>query len=155
MLHASKGSLSHTAQSTLQGLAHCFEKDDNGKLADRFVIEPISANSLEVRDIRTYVTLLDIHTCLPCSRDLSCSERHFSLGCSNMKSTSILLQCMAAGGKTCFKEVKSMHLGEALSRDKAEFPEEWSAARFCDDFEFRAGACARTWARTHAQDNLM
>ncbi len=32
----------------LQGLAHCFEKDDNGKLADSFVIEPISANSLEV-----------------------------------------------------------------------------------------------------------
>lgn len=31
-----------------QGLAHCFEKDDNGKLADCFVIEPISANSLEV-----------------------------------------------------------------------------------------------------------
>ena len=48
-----------------------------------------------------------------------------------------------------------MHLGEALSRDKSEFPEKWSAARFCDDFEFRAGACARTWARTHAQDNLM
>ena len=32
-----------------QGLAHCFRKDDNGKLMDHFVIEPISANSLEVR----------------------------------------------------------------------------------------------------------
>ena len=31
----------------LQGLAHCFEKTDDGKLADRFVIEPITANSLE------------------------------------------------------------------------------------------------------------
>jgi hypothetical protein len=33
---------------TLQGLAHCFEKDENGKLTDRYVIEPISASSLEV-----------------------------------------------------------------------------------------------------------
>ena len=32
----------------MQGLAHCFEKNENGKLADCFVIEPISANSLEV-----------------------------------------------------------------------------------------------------------
>ncbi len=30
-----------------QGLAHCFEKGDDGKLTDRFVIEPITANSLE------------------------------------------------------------------------------------------------------------
>ena len=29
------------------GLAHCFEKGDDGKLADRFLIEPVSANSLE------------------------------------------------------------------------------------------------------------
>ena len=65
------------------------------------------------------------------------------------------MQCMAAGGKTSFKEVKSVHLGEALSRDKALYPEDWSSARFCEDFEFRAGACARTWQRTHAQDNLM
>ena len=69
--------------------------------------------------------------------------------------TFLPMQCMAAGGKTCFKEVKSVHLGEALSRNKALFPEDWSSARFCEDFEFRAGACARTWMRTHAQDNLM
>ena len=30
-----------------QGLAHCFEKKDDGKLQDKFVIEPITANSLE------------------------------------------------------------------------------------------------------------
>ncbi len=30
-----------------QGLAHCFEKDDNGKLKDVMVIEPLAANSLE------------------------------------------------------------------------------------------------------------
>jgi phosphatidylinositol glycan class S len=31
----------------VQGVAHCFEKTDEGKVVDRFVIEPISANSLE------------------------------------------------------------------------------------------------------------
>ena len=32
----------------LQGLAHCFERgEDGGKLQDVFVIEPVSANSLE------------------------------------------------------------------------------------------------------------
>ena len=30
-----------------QGLAHCFEKAEHGKLKDKFVIEPITANSLE------------------------------------------------------------------------------------------------------------
>ena len=33
--------------SLLQGLAHCFEKTEDGKLAPRMVIEPISASSLE------------------------------------------------------------------------------------------------------------
>jgi hypothetical protein len=33
---------------SLQGLAHCFERgEDGGKLQDVFVIEPVSANSLE------------------------------------------------------------------------------------------------------------
>jgi hypothetical protein len=30
----------------LQGLCHCYVKDE-GKLADKFIIEPITANSLE------------------------------------------------------------------------------------------------------------
>jgi hypothetical protein len=34
-------------QYLVVGLAHCFEKGDDGKLVDRLVIEPISANSLE------------------------------------------------------------------------------------------------------------
>ncbi|EIE20162.1 hypothetical protein COCSUDRAFT_34056 [Coccomyxa subellipsoidea C-169] len=92
------------------GLAHCFEKDDNGKLVDRFVIEPISANSLE---------------------------------------------CMATGAKTCFKEVKSVTFGDAMARDRSVLPEEWASASFCDEYDFRCGACARTWSRPHAQDNLM
>lgn len=31
----------------LQGLAHCYEKGDDGHVVDRFLIEPVSANSLE------------------------------------------------------------------------------------------------------------
>ena len=65
------------------------------------------------------------------------------------------MQCMAAGGKTCFKEVKGVHLEEALARDMSLLPKSWSSGTFCEDFEFRCGACARTWARPHAQDNLM
>lgn len=30
-----------------QGVAHCFEKNDFGKLEDVMVIEPVSANALE------------------------------------------------------------------------------------------------------------
>ena len=49
--------------SSMQGLAHCFEKDDNGKLADCFVIEPISANSLEVCTLSIY-RLCDLPECI-------------------------------------------------------------------------------------------
>ena len=62
---------------------------------------------------------------------------------------------MAAGGKTCFKEVASLKLGDALARDASHLPAEWAVAAWCENYEFRAGACARTWARPHAQDNLM
>ena len=34
-----------------QGLAHCFQKSEEGKLSDCFVIEPISANALEVPNL--------------------------------------------------------------------------------------------------------
>ena len=39
--------------------------------------------------------------------------------------------------------------------DKAALPEEFAAGRFCEDYEFRCEASARTWARPHAQDNLL
>ena len=68
---------------------------------------------------------------------------------------SCLLQCMAAGGKTCFKEVASLKLGDALSMDRSVLPDGWAAAAWCDAYDFRCGACARTWSRPHAQDNLM
>ena len=93
-----------------QGLAHCFEKSEEGKLVDRMVIEPVSANSLE---------------------------------------------CMAAGGKTSFVEVAAMRAGQAMAKERSAMPPSWSSASFCDDWAFRVGACARTWGRPHAADNLM
>ena len=99
-----------TPQPTTQGLAHCFEKSDEGKLVDRMVIEPVSANSLE---------------------------------------------CMAAGGKTSFVEVAALRAGQAMSKDRGAMPPAWNQAPFCDDWAFRVGACARSWGRPHAADNLM
>ena len=97
-------------KTLFQGLAHCFEKSDEGKLVDRMVIEPVSANSLE---------------------------------------------CMAAGGKTSFVEVAALRAGQAMAKDRAAMPGAWAQASFCDDWAFRVGACARTWGRPHAADNLM
>eukprot|EP00887_Chlorella_sp_A99_P001490 scaffold8.g1490.t1 len=92
------------------GLAHCFEKSDDGKLEDRYLIEPITANSLE---------------------------------------------CMANGAKTCYQHVFSLTLGDALQRSKAALPKEFAAGMFCEEFEARADAAARTWMRPHALDNLL
>lgn len=92
------------------GLAHCFEKSDDGKLAPRVVIEPIGASSLE---------------------------------------------CMATGAKTSFKAATATTLAEALQRDKDLLPHELQEGAFCENFEYRCEAAARTWQRPHAQDNLM
>lgn len=66
-------------------------------------------------------------------------------------------QCMTAGAKTCFLEVTSVRLGKAMERNLEELPAMWTekGAVWCDDYDFRVGACARTWLRPHAQDNLM
>lgn len=92
------------------GLAHCFERLDDGKLLDRFVIEPITANSLE---------------------------------------------CMSNGARTCFKSVWSTTLGSVLSKSQDALPTDFQGARFCENFEARADACARTWMRPHAIQNLL
>lgn len=92
------------------GLSHCYAKNDDGKLVDQYMIEPITANSLE---------------------------------------------CMANGGKTSFVHVFSLRLGEALARDKSVFPEEFAQGTFCEEYETRCDACARTWMRPHALDNLL
>ena len=59
------------------------------------------------------------------------------------------------GGKTCFKHVTSLTFEQAMSKDRSILPETFSEGFFCEDFEFRCGASARTWQRSHAQDNLL
>lgn len=92
------------------GLAHCFEKSDEGKLADRFVIEPITANQLEA---------------------------------------------LANGAPTCYKAVFGATLKDATSKDKSILPPDFANASYCENFETRSDACARTWLRPHALDNLL
>ena len=52
---------------------------------------------------------------------------------------------------------KGVCWGQALQRSLADLPPMWAekGAVWCDDYDFRVGACARTWLRPHAQDNLM
>ena len=61
----------------------------------------------------------------------------------------------SAGAQTCFKAVAGVTLGDAMARDKSKLPEEFAEAAFCDDYDFRCDATARTWLRPHAQDNLL
>ena len=65
------------------------------------------------------------------------------------------LECMVLGAKTCFKAATGLTVEEALKRDKSILPEEFQGATFCNDYDFRVGASARTWLRPHAQDNLL
>jgi hypothetical protein len=60
-----------------------------------------------------------------------------------------------AGADTCFKAVAGVTLGDAMARDRSKLPEEFAEAAFCDDYDFRCDATARTWLRPHAQDNLL
>jgi hypothetical protein len=46
-------------------------------------------------------------------------------------------------------------LAEALQRDKSLLPSDFGEATFCENFDYRCQAAARTWQRDHAQDNLM
>ncbi len=60
-----------------------------------------------------------------------------------------------AGARTSFKLVAGVTLGDALTRNRQTLPAELSDARFCDKWDVRCQAAARTWTRPHAQDNLM
>lgn len=51
--------------------------------------------------------------------------------------------------------VFSLRLEEALRRDKSVFPAEFQQGQFCEGYEARCDACARTWMRPHALDNLL
>eukprot|EP00245_Coleochaete_scutata_P006385 TRINITY_DN20812_c0_g1_i1.p1 TRINITY_DN20812_c0_g1~~TRINITY_DN20812_c0_g1_i1.p1 ORF type:complete len:289 (+),score=56.63 TRINITY_DN20812_c0_g1_i1:110-868(+) len=65
------------------------------------------------------------------------------------------LECMENGGVTCFKFVTGTTLGKVLKQDASVLPEEFRAARFSDEFDFRAKCASRTWKRQHPQENLM
>ena len=177
------------------GLAHCFEKGDDGKLADRFVIEPITANSLECMAnggwaagraarrrgvqagswMRLYGAAgVEVRAqrqwggaCVV--RELECEAgarppcvlwqqrrwppvRRLHL---DGRPTPALCPAPPAGAKTCFKHVYSCSLEEALAKDRSALPPEFAAGVFCENFEARADACARTWMRPHALDNLL
>lgn len=51
--------------------------------------------------------------------------------------------------------VFSLRLEEALARNKAALPAEFGPGTWCDEYEARCDACARTWLRPHAMDNLL
>jgi phosphatidylinositol glycan class S len=62
---------------------------------------------------------------------------------------------VVAGARTSFKLAAGVTLGAALTRDRTALPKELADGRFCDKWEARCEAAARTWTRPHAQDNLM
>ena len=76
----------------------------------------------------------------------------FEASCGLQTDTFALL---TAGAKTCFKHVTSLSFEEAMSKDRSILPDTFNEGLFCEDFEFRCGASARTWQRSHAQDNLL
>lgn len=67
----------------------------------------------------------------------------------------LLLFHPCPGGKTSFRCATGLQFGAAVSRDKAQLPEDFADAIFCDDWSYRLEAATRTWQRPHAQDNLM
>lgn len=59
------------------------------------------------------------------------------------------------GARTSFKAATGVRFADAAARSKARLPEAFGAAAWCDGYEARLGAAARTWLRPHAQDNLL
>ena len=60
-----------------------------------------------------------------------------------------------SGARTSFRFVTGMTVKDAMSKNKALMPPEFADASFCNQFDYRCEAAARTWLRPHAQDNLM
>jgi len=65
------------------------------------------------------------------------------------------LEAMERGMKTTYEHVAALPLGELLKEDLGVLPEPFRAGFFCEDLEFRARCCARTWKRPHALENLL
>lgn len=111
-----------------QGLAHCYAKNDSGKLADQYIIEPITANSLECMAngvppapaaCARRARLVLLHApATPATPERWCARRPACLG-----------RPPGAGAKTSFMHVFSLRLGEALARDKSAFPPEFAEVR--------------------------
>ena len=112
-------------------MAHCFEKNEQGFLEDR--------HDSHARTARQPGRAPHPATCRRVIEPISANS----------------LECMSNQGATSFVVVTSMHLEEALSRDKSGLPDEFQEAVFCDEFANRLAATARTWKRDHAQNNLM
>lgn len=147
-----------------QGLAHCFEKGDDGKLVDRFVIEPITANSLEcmangaprLGGCPALRNPLMVPCRAPAALALMPLPRRAMpaqpLQHSHHRPHS---RPRPTAAKTCFKHVFSMTLEEAMSKNKSYFPPEFAEGVFCENYDARCDACARTWMRPHAMENLL
>ena len=65
------------------------------------------------------------------------------------------LECMNNNGATSFQAVTSLRIAQALQQDKSSLPEPFREGVFCEEFQARLTASARTWQRPHAQENLM
>ncbi|EFJ42574.1 hypothetical protein VOLCADRAFT_107210 [Volvox carteri f. nagariensis] len=65
------------------------------------------------------------------------------------------LECLANGARTSYKMVTGVSFGDAMNRNRDVLPDAFRDAPFCENYEFRCEAAARTWQRPHAQDNLM
>lgn len=144
----------------LQGLAHCFERgDDGGKLRDVFVIEPVSANSLEcmVAGKASASSRLTSSLKEKAALQLHCASTGHNITYMHSKSgcPPVPIASRCAGAQTCFKALVGVTLGDAMARDKSKLPEEFADASFCEHYDFRCDATARTWLRPHAQDNLL
>jgi hypothetical protein len=62
---------------------------------------------------------------------------------------------VCAGSRTSFKLAYGMQMGDAAVRNREALPEEFAGAVFCENWDRRVQAAARTWSRPHAMDNLM
>jgi phosphatidylinositol glycan class S len=59
------------------------------------------------------------------------------------------------GARTSFKVAVGVKVADALSRNKGALPEAFQDGLWCEKYDARLDAAARTWQRSHAQDNLM
>eukprot|EP00976_Prorocentrum_cordatum_P065136 1177785-Prorocentrum_minimum.AAC.2 len=135
--------LTSSPLTVVQGLAHCFEKINN-KLVDRFVIEPVTAGTVE--SMAADRVKIEVNSLALSAYPTSCSQ-NISLR-FNMR--------FRSGALTSYKALTSTKLGEAIKMDLSLLPEELRAEKdvsFADNFVFRTECVARTWGRPHAVEN--